>query len=61
MIAALNLLAEGVSVGDLGLVIKQPEVNLLDTRLVLVRFPVFLQMGRGPWGIYNFWLKAGGS
>jgi hypothetical protein len=60
MIAAKELLAEGVSVRDIWLVVKDTVMYLLNPWLVLMRFPVFLQMRRGPRAVHSVCLEAGG-
>jgi hypothetical protein len=60
MITSKKLLAEGVNLGDIRLVIEDTEVYLLNTWLVLMRFPVFLEMRRGPRAVHLLWLKARG-
>jgi len=52
MITTEELLAEGVRLGDIWLVIEDTVMYLLDPWLVLMRFPVFLQMRRGPWAVH---------
>ena len=52
MITTEELLSEGVRLGDIRLVIEDTVMYLLDPWLVLMRFPVFLQMRRGPGAVH---------
>ena len=51
MVTTEELLSERVCLRDFQLVIKDTIVDLFDTWLVLMRFPVLLQVWRGPWPI----------